>query len=68
MKIRYIGVDFGVGRFQPHTATEVLGNGYGDCKDKHALLAALLAAIGFPISPVLPGAGIQIDKDEVQHC
>ena len=40
MQIRYIGVDFGVGRYQPHTADQVLTNGYGDCKDKHTLLAA----------------------------
>ncbi len=63
MQIRYIGVDFGVGRFQPHTAAEVLANGYGDCKDKHTLLAALLAAAGFRADPVLIGEGIHMDKD-----
>ena len=63
MQIRYIGVDFGIGRFQPHPAAEVLSNGYGDCKDKHTLLAALLAAAGFHADPVLIGANIQIDKD-----
>ncbi len=40
-QIRYIGVDFGIGRYQPHTAAEILANQYGDCKDKHTLLAAL---------------------------
>jgi hypothetical protein len=63
MKIRYIGVDFGVGRYQPHTADQVLSNGYGDCKDKHTLLAALLTTQGFHVDPVLIGAGITIDKD-----
>ncbi len=63
MQIRYIGVDFGVGRYQPHAAAEVLSNGYGDCKDKHTLLAALLAAAGFHADPVLIGANIRIDKD-----
>jgi tetratricopeptide (TPR) repeat protein len=63
MQIRYIGVDFGVGRYQPHTADEVLTNGYGDCKDKHTLLAALLTTQGFHVDPVLIGAGINIDKD-----
>ena len=57
----YIGVDFGVGRYQPHTATEVLANQYGDCKDKHTLLAALLRAEGFRPSAVLIGAGIDLN-------
>jgi len=43
---RYIGVSFGIGRYQPHPATDVLSNQYGDCKDKHTLLAALLEAVG----------------------
>ena len=63
MQVRYVGVDFGIGRFQPHSAAEVLANGYGDCKDKHTLLAALLAAAGFQADPVLIGANIFLDKD-----
>jgi tetratricopeptide (TPR) repeat protein len=58
----YIAVDFGVGRYQPHTATEVLTNQYGDCKDKHTLLAALLRAKGFQPSAVLIGAGIEMNE------
>jgi hypothetical protein len=45
-QIRYIGVAFGIGRYQPHPASEVLRNQYGDCKDKHTLLAAMLTAAG----------------------
>lgn len=45
---RYIGVAFGIGRYQPHSAAEVLSNQYGDCKDKHTLLASLLSAAGIP--------------------
>jgi hypothetical protein len=52
-QFRYIGVAFGIGRYQPHSAGEVLANQYGDCKDKHTLLAALLAAAGIPASPAL---------------
>lgn len=63
MQIHYIGIDFGIGRYQPHSAAEVLSNGYGDCKDKHTLLAALLAAQGFHADPVLIGMNIEIDKD-----
>src|SRR6202008_2631020 len=43
---RYIGIAFGIGRFQPHAAEDVLSNNYGDCKDKHTLLASLLQASG----------------------
>ena len=42
----YVGIVFGVGRYQPHAASEILANQYGDCKDKHTLLAALLNAVG----------------------
>ncbi len=30
-QFRYIGVSFGVGRYQPHSAADVLANQYGDC-------------------------------------
>jgi transglutaminase-like putative cysteine protease len=47
--IRYVSLSFGVGRLQPHAASEVLQNGYGDCKDKHTLLQALLRVEGMGI-------------------
>ena len=59
---RYIGVDFGIGRYQPHTAEEVLNNQFGDCKDKHTLLAAMLKAEGIEAWPVLVGAGIKLNR------
>ncbi len=60
-KIRYIGVGFGVGRYQPHTAAEVLENQYGDCKDKVTLLAAMLQALGLHPSAALIGAGMRFN-------
>jgi hypothetical protein len=53
LHIHYIGLDFGIGRYQPHSAEDVLGNEYGDCKDKHTLLASLLKAAGYEAWPVL---------------
>jgi len=47
LRFHYIGLDFGTGRYQPHAAEDVLENGYGDCKDKHTLLASLLKAAGY---------------------
>lgn len=52
-RTRYLSVGFGVGRLQPRPAAEVLSNRYGDCKDKHALLAALATAVGLDVRPVL---------------
>lgn len=52
-RIRYLNVSFGIGRMQPRPATDVLANRYGDCKDKHALLAALASAVGIDVRPVL---------------
>jgi Flp pilus assembly protein TadD/transglutaminase-like putative cysteine protease len=51
--IRYVSLSFGLGRYQPHSAEEVLKNQYGDCKDKHTLLAAMLQAAGIPSDAVL---------------
>ena len=62
-KFRYVGIDFGVGRYQPHDAAEVLANQYGDCKDKDTLLEALLRAKGFTTAPALIGAGIAFVAD-----
>ena len=55
-RIRYLGVSFGIGRMQPRPAPEVLSTRYGDCKDKHALLEALAAAVGLDVRPVLVNA------------
>jgi tetratricopeptide (TPR) repeat protein len=60
---RYISLSFGVGRFQPHAAAEVLHNQYGDCKDKHTLLASLLEASGYHASSVLINSGRKLDPD-----
>lgn len=57
-RTRYVGIDFGIGRYQPHTASEVLADQYGDCKDKDTLLEALLRSKGFSTASALIGAGI----------
>lgn len=60
---RYISLSFGVGRFQPHAAGDVLHNEYGDCKDKHTLLASLLKAEGYDADSVLLNSARKIDPD-----
>jgi hypothetical protein len=62
-KYRYIGIALGMGRYQPHPAAEVMDNGYGDCKDKHTLLASLLTAAGFKVYPALIHSQRDLDPD-----
>jgi tetratricopeptide (TPR) repeat protein/transglutaminase-like putative cysteine protease len=62
-QFRYIGVAFGIGRYQPHAAAEVLANQYGDCKDKHTFLASLLRAAGIEAYPALINTYRELDQD-----
>jgi Flp pilus assembly protein TadD len=61
--IRYVSLSFGVGRYQPHSAGEVLQNRYGDCKDKTTLLEAFLEAEGLHGDAVLINSKHKIDPD-----
>jgi tetratricopeptide (TPR) repeat protein/transglutaminase-like putative cysteine protease len=63
LQFHYIGLDFGIGRYQPHAADDVLGNGYGDCKDKHTLIASLLKAAGYDAWPALIHTNRKLDPD-----
>ena len=44
--IRYVAIEFGIGGWQPHAASEVYTHRYGDCKDKATLMSAMLREIG----------------------
>jgi hypothetical protein len=46
--IRYVGVELGIGGWQPHKAADVFAQRFGDCKDKATLLGTMLAEIGVP--------------------
>jgi hypothetical protein len=60
-QFRYIAVSFGIGRLQPHTAAEVFRNRYGDCKDKHTLLQAMLTAEKIEAEPVLIHSSMRLN-------
>lgn len=60
-RFRYIGIDLGLSRYTPHSAAEVLVNRYGDCKDKHTLLVALLQAVSIPSYAVLIRSSFHLD-------
>jgi len=60
---RYVSLSLGLGRYQPHAASDVLHNQYGDCKDKHTLLSSLLEAEGLHASSVLINSSRKLDPD-----
>ena len=60
---RYVSLSLGVGRYQPHAASDVLHDQYGDCKDKHTLLASLLDAEGLHAWSVLINSSRKLDPD-----
>src|SRR5208337_678474 len=60
---RYVSLSLGAGRYQPHAAADVLHNQYGDCKDKHTLLASMLEAEGFHADSVLINSSRKLDPD-----
>jgi hypothetical protein len=44
--IRYFVIEKGIGGLQPHPASDIFRNRYGDCKDKATLLSAMLSSVG----------------------
>jgi len=60
---RYVSLSLGLGRYQPHAASDVLHDQYGDCKDKHTLLASLLEAEGLHADSVLINSMRKLDPD-----
>ena len=60
---RYVSLSFGEGHFQPHAAAEIFANQYGDCKDKHTLLASMLAVAGIQAYPVLINSYRKLDSE-----
>jgi transglutaminase-like putative cysteine protease len=47
-RTRYTAFEFGVHSYQPYPVSLVERRGFGDCKDKAAMLVALLRAVGVP--------------------
>lgn len=64
-EVRYTGLEFGDASIVPRSPEETLRRKYGDCKDKAAVLLALLRASGIPAHLALlsTGPGLDIDAD-----
>jgi transglutaminase-like putative cysteine protease/tetratricopeptide (TPR) repeat protein len=55
--VRYTGVEFGESSLIPQFPSETLKRGYGDCKDKAALLVTMLRSAGIPANLALLDSG-----------
>ena len=64
-EIRYTGVEFGEASIVPRSPVQVLERKYGDCKDKSALVVALLRAakIDAHVALLLSSTGSDIEPD-----
>lgn len=51
--VRYFVIEKGIGGWQPHAASDIFRNRYGDCKDKSTLLSAMLSTVGIHSALVL---------------
>jgi transglutaminase-like putative cysteine protease/tetratricopeptide (TPR) repeat protein len=60
-EVRYTGVEFGDASITPRTPSETLQRRFGDCKDKAALLVAMLRAAGIPSFVALLDVGDRQD-------
>ncbi|HEX8141648.1 MAG TPA: DUF3857 domain-containing protein [Pyrinomonadaceae bacterium] len=74
-KLQYISIQIGMGRFRPHSATEVFAKAYGDCKDKANLMRAMLKAVKIESYPVLIYSGDAsyvrqewVSPSQFNHC
>jgi len=62
-EVRYIGLEFGEASVVPRAPGETLKRGYGDCKDKSALLVAILREAGIPAHLALLRVGAAEDVE-----
>ncbi|MFH1678690.1 MAG: DUF3857 domain-containing protein [Candidatus Omnitrophota bacterium] len=72
--IRYVAVGYGQAGYEPHKATDIFFNKYGDCKDQAILLITMLKEIDVECYPVLIGTDDYLDLEEdfpsvnFNHC
>ena len=63
--VRYVGIEIGIGGFQPHPASDIFRSRYGDCKDKVTLLSSMLKEAGIDSEYVLVDTELGVVKPDV---
>ncbi len=74
-KIRYLGLENGIGAYKPFSPNKVFNQRYGDCKDKSLLLVTMLNKMGIEAYPVLVNTYLKKTVNELlpsasnfNHC
>lgn len=52
-RTRYVALEFGIEGYRPRRSTQTLARGWGDCKDKAALIVSMLKEVGVEAQMVL---------------
>lgn len=52
-RIRYVGLEFGIGGYRPHSPKQCFETLYGDCKDKATFMNTIYRLMGFRAYPTL---------------
>ena len=63
-EIRYVAVEYGQAGYEPHKASDIFKNKYGDCKDKAILLVTMLQEAGIEAFPVLISTSDSLNIEE----
>jgi len=58
-KTRYVALEFGIYGYKPRPCALTFARGWGDCKDKAALIVTMLKEAGIPASMVLVRTGMR---------
>jgi tetratricopeptide (TPR) repeat protein len=60
---RYVALEFGIYGYKPHRCVQTLSRGWGDCKDKAAVIVTLLKELGIDSTMVIVRSGLRGDFD-----
>src|SRR4029078_8749307 len=56
---RYVALEFGIYGYKPRRSVQTVSRGWGDCKDKAAVIVAMLHELGVPAPMVLVRTGLR---------
>lgn len=60
-RTRYVALEFGIYGYKPRRASQTLARGWGDCKDKAALIVSMLGVVGIPSNMVIVRTALRGD-------